>query len=336
MSEFDHIEFDFFDEPETADVVGVRGRPPVPGRRRARGRPPSPPRSGEGSFAPVLRLGALTALVIVVAVTATTLLNAQLSTSKKDEYAAYLTRVHALAERSDQLGGQFSRAFLSARPNTSTLARDFEAEAQQQLQAYDQAQQIGPPGPLRQAQQHLLDAIELRATGLADLGATLAEVASLKPNASTLIARLTGQAQLLTTSDVVWQQLYRADVIQQIKAQQLTGLAVPQSRFVANVDLLGSRSFALLLQRLRAITRQAAPLLLKLGDHGAAVARWQRQLERWLKQAKPQTTLTVTSVFDQATQTATKTLQTAAAITADGIVGPTTRHALALQLAANG
>ncbi len=76
-----------------------------------------------------------------------------------------------------------------------------------------------------------------------------------------------------------------------------------------------------------------APLL-KLGDKGAAVTAWQTQLNAWLKATAPtQTLLTVDGTFGASTQTATEALQTASGLTPDGIVGPSTRQALATALA---
>jgi peptidoglycan hydrolase-like protein with peptidoglycan-binding domain len=75
-----------------------------------------------------------------------------------------------------------------------------------------------------------------------------------------------------------------------------------------------------------------APVL-KLGDKGPAVTTWQTQLNVWLKQTAPtQTPLTTDGTFGAATQTATKALQTAQGLAPDGIVGPSTRHALATAL----
>src|SRR5665647_3398069 len=79
--------------------------------------------------------------------------------------------------------------------------------AQQEQESDDQAQQIQAPGPLRRIHQHLIDALELRAKGLAGLGDTLSQTASVK-DASTAAATLTAKAQLLTASDVVWDDLY--------------------------------------------------------------------------------------------------------------------------------
>jgi hypothetical protein len=333
------IDFDYFAEPETVEAAQPGRRLPRLQRSRGRGpgdgprRPASPP----PGRAPLARLAGLIAVVIVIVVALVFWIGACQGAGKQAEYAGYLSKVGALAQSSSKLGVEFAHTLLSRGLKTSGLERSLQGYAEQEQQAYDQAQQIRVPGPLRQAHQRLLDALELRVKGLIGLSEALAQASPFKraASASTLTGVLTAQARLLTTSDIVWDQLYRAAATAQIKAQRVLGLVVPESHFIANTDLVGARSFGLLLQRLHGVSTRPAPAtLLKAGDSGAAVGAWQVQLNRWLKKAQPQQgLLAITRIFDPATQAATKTLQTAASITADGIVGPATRQALRRELA---
>jgi murein L,D-transpeptidase YcbB/YkuD len=345
VNRFDHddIDFDFFAEPETVEVVRAGGWLPRLQRSRGRGsgggsrRPPASPPLG---LVPLARLAGLVAIAIVAVVVLVFWIGACQGAGKQAEYAGYLSNVRVLAQSSSQVGAEFANKLLSPGLKTSDLETSLQGYAEQERQAYYQAQQIRAPGPLRQAHQRLLDALALRAKGLAGLGQALAQALPVKSAASSssLAGVLTAQAQLLTTSDVVWDQLYRTAATEQIQAQRVTGLVVPESHFIANTDLVSARSFGLLLQRLHGISIGSAPLpLLKPGDSGAAVGAWQVQLNRWLQKAQPhQGLLAVTRTFDPATEAATKTLQTAASITADGIVGPATRQALTRELARRG
>lgn len=344
MNRFDHddIEFDFFAEPETVEVVGAGGWSRRLQRSRGRrsggsaGRPPESP----AGLVPLARLAGLVAIAIATVVALVSWVSACQGTGKQAEYAGYLSKVRALAQSSSQLGAEFANKLRSAGLKTSDLERSLQGYAEQEQQAYDQAQLIRAPGPLRQAHQRLLDALALRAKGLAGLNQALAQAVPAKSPAgsASLTGVLTAQAELLTTSDVVWDQLYRTAANAQIKAQHVTGLVVPESHFIANTDLVGARSFGLLLQRLHHVPIASAPLpLLKAGDSGAAVGAWQVQLNRWLQKTQPQQGgLTITRVFDPPTEAATKTLQRAASITPDGIVGPATRQALTRELARRG
>lgn len=335
----DDVEFDLFDEP-TVEAVHTGQRSPRLQRLRGRGsgegprRPPARPPPG---LVPLARLAGLIALAIVTVVTLVTGITACEGPSKHAEYASYLSKVRALARDSNELGAQFTNRLRAPRLKASDLEANVRQYARQEQQTYDQAQQIRVPGPLRQAHQQLLDALELRAEGLASLSEALAQALPVKSAASsaTLIEELTAQAELLTTSDVVWDQLYRTAATAQIKAQHVTGLVVPESHFIANTDLVGASSFGLMLRRLHGVSsKPAAAPLLKLGSAGTAVAAWQTQLDRWRRKAHPgQPLLAITGAFNPATETATKALQQAAGITNDGIVGPATRRALTRELA---
>jgi peptidoglycan hydrolase-like protein with peptidoglycan-binding domain len=70
-------------------------------------------------------------------------------------------------------------------------------------------------------------------------------------------------------------------------------------------------------------TGAAAAPLLRRGDHGPAVAVWQRELNRWLGDD-----IAVDGIYGPVTEGATIGFQRAADIAVDGIVGPQTRAAM--------
>jgi hypothetical protein len=333
-------DIDFFAEPETVEVVQAGRR--LSQLRRSDGRS-----SGEGPrlptpslvprLVPLARLAGLIAILIVTVVGFASWINACQGSSRHAEYASYAIQVRALAESSQSVGGEFANTLLAPSLTPTKLEASLQTYAQQEQEAYDQAQQIRVPGPLRSIHQRLVDALDLRARGLADLGGALERMAGMKDE-SAAAQTLTNQAALLTTSDIVWEQLYRFPATAQSKALGVTGVVIPESRFVANRDLLSAASFVHLLQRLRGVSLAPTPVLsLKPGDSGVAVGVWQTQLNRWLKKAQPQQSqLPLTETFDSATEAATRQLQTAASISADGIVGPATRQALTRELARTG
>jgi hypothetical protein len=148
----------------------------------------------------------------------------------------------------------------------SDLETKLEQYAQQEQQAFQQAQQIRPPGPLRAIHQHLVDAIELRAQGLANLGDTLTQSGASK-NQTDTVAKLTSAGELLTASDVVWAQLYLAPATQQLKSQAVTGVVISSSVFLSNTDFVSARSFGILLTRLSGASTGGTPS----GKHGDAL-----------------------------------------------------------------
>jgi hypothetical protein len=247
MSTYDdeNIEFDFFDEPETVEATQRRRLPRLDrgGGRGGGERPPRPPMRTPTGLVPLARLVGLIAIAIVIVVGLVFWVGSCQGKSKKGEYTAYTDKVQAIATADRALGKAFENAFTS-----STKQSDFENKlqqfAQQEQLAYTQAQQIRPPGPLRAIHQNLLDAIELRYKGLTGLGDTLAT--PTKDQTAT-IAKLANAGQLLTASDVVWEQLYRLPAKQQLTDQGGKGVVIPASRFLSNSDFVSARSFSVLL-----------------------------------------------------------------------------------------
>lgn len=257
----DNIEFDFFDEPETAEAHRPRRLPRA--RRSGGPRAPAPP----PGLVPLARLVGLIAIGIAIVVALVFWVGACQGKSTHDEYASYATSVRTVAAGSNALGREFAAKLVSSGLKQSELEQALQQYAQQEQQEYDQAQQIRAPGPLRQIHQQLVDAIELRAKGLAAMGDVLQQWTS--KNTSTTIDALAAQAELLTASDVVWEQLYRVPATQQLRAQGVTGVVIPSSSFAPNTELISARSFGVLLGNLRgASTGGGRGSATQSGPHG--------------------------------------------------------------------
>jgi hypothetical protein len=247
----DEIPFDFFDEPETVEATERRRLPRLDlggGSRGGGERPPRPPMRAPTGLVPLARLVGLIAIAIAIVVGLVFWVGSCQGKSKHDEYTSYAVKVGAIAKADKKLGDEFGRALLSA-SKASELETTLQQYAQQEQQAYAEAQQIRPPGPLRAAHQNLVDAIELRVKGLAGLGDTLAAAGAVK-NPTGTASKLATQGQLLAASDVVWAQLYRVPATSQLVDQGVKGVAIPPSQFLTNDDIVSARSFGLLLQRL--------------------------------------------------------------------------------------
>jgi hypothetical protein len=263
--EDDNIQFDFFDEPETVESTQRRRLPRLerPGRGGGEERPPRPPRPPATGLIPLARLVGLIAIAIVVVVGLVFWVSSCQGKSKHDEYASYAARVQAISKADKKLSDDFGAALIKAGVKVSDLETSLAQFAQQEQQEYAQAQQIHPPGPLRTMHTHLLDAIELRAKGLAGIGDTLAQAGGSKISNDTVTA-LTAQGNLLTASDVVWEQLYRLPATDELKRQSVTGVVIPKSQFVPNADLVSARAFTILQGRLSGASTGGTPT----GKHG--------------------------------------------------------------------
>jgi hypothetical protein len=261
----DDIEFDFFDEPATAEET-QRRRLPRLDRSGGRGGGERPPFRTPTGLVPLARLVGLIAIGIVVVVGLVFWIGSCQGKSKHDEYQSYANKVRVLATADKRLGQKFADTFISPGLKRSEFENDLQQWSQQEQEAYVQAQQIRPPGPLRALHQNLVDAIELRAKGLGGLGDALARAGAAKDQSS-IAAELTNQAALLTASDVVWEQLYRSPATQQLKDQNVKGVVIPASQFVANTDTVSPRAFTILMTRLGGASTGGTPT----GKHGNGI-----------------------------------------------------------------
>ena len=264
----DNIEFDFFDEPETVEATQRRRLPRLerPGGRGGGERPPRQPLRAPTGLVPLARLVGLIAIAIVVVVGLVFWVGSCQGKSKQSEYQSYANKVQTLVKGDNTLGDEFAKNFVSPGLKQADLETSLQRYAQQEQQAYAQAQQVRPPGPLRAIHQNLVDSIELRAKGLAGLADALATV-DVKKSTTGVADALTKQGALLAASDVVWEQLYQIPATQQMKDQGVTGVAIPTSQFVPNTDIVSARSFSLLVQRLSGASVSGTPS----GKHGDAL-----------------------------------------------------------------
>jgi hypothetical protein len=265
----DDIQFDFFDEPETAEATQRTRR--IPRRDRTGGGgddgdgPRRPQMRTPTGLVPLARLIGLIAIAIVVVLVLVLWISSCQGSSKHDAYASYAAKMKTIAQSSTQLGQEFANKLVSPGLKEADLETSLQQYAQQEQQAFTQAQQIRPPGPLRAIHQQSIDSLELRAKGLAGLGDALSRtMASSSKDASAAAQALTTQAALLTSSDTVWDQLYRLPATQRLKEEGVTGVVIPDSNFVSNADLVSNRSFSLLFQRLNGASTGGTPS----GKHG--------------------------------------------------------------------
>ncbi len=268
----DDIEFDFFDEPETETVEATQRRRlprlemPSSGRGGGGGeRPPRPPVRTATGLVPLARLVGLIALAIVVVVALVFWVDSCQGKSKHSEYASYAGKVASIANADKHLGNEFANTLISA-TSQSALEAKLQQYAQQEQQSFAEAQQIRAPGPLRDLHQRLVDAIELRVKGLAGIGDIFASPNVLK-NQTATVARLAAESQLLTSSDVVWEQLYRAPATQQLVHEGVTGVVIPSSVFLSNPDDVSARSYGIIVGHLAGVSSTGG----KTGPHGDAL-----------------------------------------------------------------
>lgn len=249
MSTFDDgTELEFFDEPETLEAPSGprrRLRPPRPrGPRR-----PSPPPPGAVALA---RLAGLVALAIAVVVGLVFWVGSCQGKSKHDEYASYMTDMRSIAQDSAQPGVALPTVLGAKKLTLASLQSKLEQWSRQEQQDYDDALRLRPPGALQTAHQAALATFQLRAIGLTGLANTLSQAGS--KSATEVGDALAGQAQVLTSSDLVWANLFHLPATQTLKSVGVRGVIAPPSQIVSNPEVVSANSFSLVLGRLKSTT----------------------------------------------------------------------------------
>jgi hypothetical protein len=258
----DDIQFDFFeDEPPTTEAQGS-SRVRLPRRGGSGPRRPAGPTRG---LTPVLRLLALIAIVVAVLVFFGLLLQSCASTSKHDSYKSYMDKVGTIARSSQDDGTAVANALITPSAKAADLSGKLRGFAEQERQNVTSAQRLDPPGPLRNENERLVEALQLRVSGVQGLADTFARNPKSKTAGEAVL--LGEQADRLLASDVVWDDLFVGPTTQEMKRQGVSGVSVPDSNFVSNRDLTTARSMGLLLTRLRGTATGGTPT----GIHGTNI-----------------------------------------------------------------
>jgi hypothetical protein len=264
------IEFDFFDEPETQETTQRRRAPRDGGGPRGPRGPQGPVRRPVRPTAEatrLLRLAGLVAFAIFLVVVLVLVVKSCRSSSKHNEYADYMSSVRTIASGSAGVGRQLNDALTTPGIKEADLETKLNGLAQQQTQYAERAQRVDPPGPLRVEHQHMIEALQLRTSGISRLAQAFRQTAKSK-NASQAGQLLARQAQLLVASDVNWDFYFRKPSLAELQQQGITGVSVPHSTIFSNTDLASTRSMIPVWQRVHGA---ATPTSTPTGVHGVGL-----------------------------------------------------------------
>lgn len=258
----DDIEFDFFDdEPPTGETQSASR---VKLQRASRPKPRGPIGPPHGST-PMLRLLGLVVFVIFLVLVFGLLVQSCTSSSKHDSYGGYMTKVSKIAAQSTANGKAVATVLSTPGLKLEDIETKLRGIADQERQNVQAAQSLNAPGRLRDANAHLIEALQFRVSGIAGLAATFQRTAKSRDNSNDA-ALLAGQADRLRASDVVWDDLFKAPAASRMTHDGITGVRVPESRFISG-DLVTARSMALVLQRIRGASTGGTPS----GLHGTNI-----------------------------------------------------------------
>jgi hypothetical protein len=249
----DDFEFDFFDEPDEETVTQRRRPVRVPARpKRAPRRPRGPggPGGPSAGLTPIFRLVGLIAVAILVVVLLVFWIQGCQNDAKTKAYRDYMTDASAIAKASRQTGATLNSVLITPGIKEKDLETRLNGLAQQEQQNVAQAQSLDPPGHLREANRHLVEALQLRVSGLRGLADAFKSTAKTK-NSDKAGAVLAEQAKRLVASDVVWDDLFQAPATQILEEQGVHGVAVPASHVATNEDLASAATFSEIVKRIK-------------------------------------------------------------------------------------
>jgi hypothetical protein len=235
------IEFDFFDDSPTAEASG-RERTPRRGPRMPR-RPPT------GNQPSLFRLGILIAGAILLAVVLVIWVNSCRAGQKKGEYRDYMEAVAGRASESEQVGKQLNQFITTPGIKLQDLRDELDGLKQHAGQILTSARELDPPGPLRDEQDSLVEALEFRLSGLNGLAEAFSQVQGTR-NSAEAGRRLAIPAQRLVASDVVYADLFYEGSRAVMDKEGVKGIPIPESRFVQNGDLASPTAWTLIVERL--------------------------------------------------------------------------------------
>jgi CARDB protein len=229
----DDIEFDFFEEVDTHEQASTQR---VAEQRTGGGPPPRPPRQPQSAgLTPRTRLIGLIAVVVLLVIGLVFLIVSCTGKGKKSTYASYTEDMAAVASSSEKIGRDLDSALTTTGIKPNELANKIDGLADLQQQKIGDAESIGEPGAMRDEHASALEALAFRVSGMRRLADAFRSTAGSE-DASAAALLLATQARRLVTGDVVWDDLFRAAALSQMRADGISGVAVPDSNFVQNPE----------------------------------------------------------------------------------------------------
>ena len=241
----DDIEFEFFDEPQTTEEPPAEPPPPKR-RRRVRTRPPS-------GGAPLLRLVLLVAAAIFLAVVLVLWVNSCREGQTRDAYQDYMGAVSGVANESQDIGQRLNEVLTEPGITLTDLRTKLDGLREEQAQTTLRTQGLSPPEALDEEQQSLVEAMQFRVSGLqglTDAFGQLAQSSDPVNEADDAGVALAAQAIRLVASDVVYEDLFKARAQAVLQEQEISGVAVPDSKFLEDPNFASTSSIKPLLKRL--------------------------------------------------------------------------------------
>lgn len=266
----DDIDFDFFGEPE-----------PEPPKRRLVRRPSGPPPGGPPPrrpaptgppATPIVRLVSLIVFAIAMILILVFAVRSCETSSESGAYKDYMNGVAKIAVDSKSVGTQLKN--LLANQSLSEIQLETKLSGLVSQQNIDTASgaKLTPPGPLRQEQEKLVEALQLRSDGLQGLLDVFKKTSTERGNTAVTQAgfALSQQMYKLVASDVIWTVMFAEPAQEVLQNKGVTGVSTPASLFLADPDIASKNSMGGTWQRIHGITPTTNTS--GTGRHGTGIA----------------------------------------------------------------
>ena len=264
------FEFDFFEESPTAETAREPAAPP----RRRRRLPTRPPTGG----APLVRLAALIVGAILLVVFLVLWISGCQEDRNADRYRNYMEQVQGVGADSEKVGRDLNQLIFSAGIQVEDLQAELDGLRVRQVQTVRRAESLDAPGPLREQHEELIEALQLRVSGLNGLARAFSDVSGLQTQpaqgqgqgqgqgqageeaaaengaaaggATEAGNVLAAQANRLVASDVVYEDSFLEPAKAVLDERGVTDVVVPDSDFVTSAEFASPNSWRLIVERL--------------------------------------------------------------------------------------
>lgn len=265
-SDDDILDFEFElpdDAAATTESQPRFRRPAPPGGPR----PPAGPRfRPPDNAAPLLRLVGLVVGAILLVVFLVLAVQSCGEDPAQGAFEDYSAQIGDVGADSAQIGKELETLLTKPGLKQAELEQQLEGLIGRQQQGVDRAGGLDVPGQAQDANEHALDALAFRVSGMQGLLATFRATKDSK-DAQAAGQALAAQAQRLTSSDVVWEDLFRKPTQAIAVAEGVDEVTIPASRFVSNPELYTSRSLTGIWQRVHGASTGGTPA----GLHGTGL-----------------------------------------------------------------
>jgi len=236
MSEHDDIDFDFFGDsaPEPPKKRLVR-RPSGP-RDGGGSPPPRHPAGPAHPTTPIVRLVSLIAFAIALILILIFAVRSCETSSENAAYKNYMDKVSTIATDSHTVGASLTKLLDRQDLSETLVETTLKGLIRQQGIDIQNASKLVPPGPLRQQNAQMLEALQLRNNSLNGLLAVFKKTQSKRGNPQAIKAGVELSAQMLrgVASDVLWQDMFVAAAQDVLKREGISGAPPPGSVFVSD------------------------------------------------------------------------------------------------------